>query len=63
MRPITRAEAAAALFTSAIRNGLSRSEVARLSAGLASTIQGCWDLNNSDLSATLDLLDQSLRYV
>ncbi len=61
MWPITRAQAAGALFTSAIRNGLSRSDVARLSADLASTIQGCWELNNSDLSATLDLLDQTLK--
>jgi hypothetical protein len=59
--PVTRAQAAGALFTSAIRNGVARSEVARLSAGLASTITGCWELNNSDLSATLDLLDQTLR--
>ncbi|HEU0027070.1 MAG TPA: hypothetical protein VFQ25_08135, partial [Ktedonobacterales bacterium] len=50
--PVTRAQAAGALFTSAIRNGLTRSEVAQLSAGLASTISGCWELNNSDLSET-----------
>ncbi len=61
MRPVTRAQAAGALFTSAIRNRLPRSEVARLSAGLASTIDGCWELNNSDLDTTLDLLDHTLR--
>ena len=62
MRPATRAQAAGALFTSAIRSGLSRSEVARLSASLASTVSGCWELNNSDLGATLDLLDLTLRH-
>jgi hypothetical protein len=61
MRPVTRAQAAGALFTSAIRNGLTRAEVARLSVSLATTISGCWELNNSDLRATLDLLDQTLR--
>lgn len=61
MRPVTRAEAAAALFTSAIRNGAPRSETARLSAVIAGKIRGCWELNNSEIGATLDLLDSTLR--
>ena len=62
IQPMTRAQAAGALFTSTIRNGLPRSEVARLSADLASTISGCWELNNSDLAMTLDVLEQTLRH-
>lgn len=60
IQSITRAQAAGALFTSAIRNSLPRSRVARLSADLASTISGCWEINNSDLTSTLDLLETAL---
>lgn len=61
MTPITRAQAAGALYTSSIRNRLPRAEVARLSVRLASVVRGCWELNNSDIGATLDLLDATLR--
>lgn len=58
--PITRAQAAGALFTSAIRSALPRSQVASLSASIASSIQGCWEINNSDLASALDLIEAAL---
>lgn len=60
IRPITRAQAAGALFTSSIRGALSRSVVARLSAGLATSVTGCWEVNNSDLDGTLDLMESAM---
>jgi hypothetical protein len=60
IRPATQAEAAGALFTSAIRNALPRSRVARLAVEIASEVSGCWEVNNSDLSATLDLIESAV---
>lgn len=60
IRPITRAEAAGALFTAAIRNGVPRSRVARLAADFASTVNGCWEVNNSDLAETLSLIELTI---
>lgn len=59
--PVTRATAAGALYTASIRNRAPRADVARLSVRLASAVRGCWELNNSDIGATLDLLDATLR--
>ncbi|HEX9037170.1 MAG TPA: hypothetical protein VF808_09300 [Ktedonobacterales bacterium] len=60
IQPITRAQAAGALFTSAIQSALPRSRVARLSADIATQITSSWELNNSDLTETLDLLEGQL---
>ncbi len=55
---ITQAEAAGALFASAIRTGQPRREAARVAVGMAAGAQSSWRVNNGELHDTLDLLER-----
>ena len=58
LAPISRAEAAGALFAATVRNGVE--SPARVAAAVAGAAQSCWSLNNNDLTAALDLLESTL---
>ncbi len=59
LTPLSRAEAAGALFAATIRNHAAAS-AASAAARVAGSALGCWALNNGDLSATVDLLMSTL---
>lgn len=58
LAPISRAEAAGALFAATVRNDADTP--ARVAAAVAGAAQGCWSLNNNDLTTALDLLESTL---
>jgi hypothetical protein len=55
---IIQAEAAGALYASAIRTGQPQREAARIAAGIAGGAQSSWRVNNGELHDTLDLLER-----
>ena len=59
LTPLSRAEAAGALFAATIRNHAAAS-AASAAARVAGSALGCWALNNGDLNATVDLLMSTL---
>lgn len=58
LTPISRAEAAGALFAATVRNGAHTP--AQVAAAVAGAARGCWSLNNNDLTSALDLLESTL---
>ena len=60
MAPLSRAEAAGALFAATIRNHAAVASAASSAARVAGSALGCWTLNNGDLNATIDLLMSTL---
>ncbi len=58
LAPISRAEAAGALFAATVRNGAHAP--AQVAAAVAGAAHGCWALNNNDLTSALDLLESTL---
>lgn len=58
LAPISRAEAAGALFSATVRNRVELS--ASLAAHVAGSVVSCWNLNNNDLTTALDLLESTL---
>jgi hypothetical protein len=57
MRPISQAEAAAALLGQAMANTLPRARVADVAVRAAAGARACRRLNNGDIEGALDLLD------
>jgi hypothetical protein len=55
---ITQAEAAGALYASAIRTGLPQRESARVAVSVAAGARSCWLVNNGELHDTVDLLER-----
>lgn len=58
LAPISRAEAAGALFAATVRNGADTPS--RVAAAVAGAAHSCWSLNNNDLTVALDLLESTL---
>lgn len=59
MTPLSRAEAAGALFAATIHNHAAAA-AASSAARVAGSALGCWALNNGDLTTTVDLLMSTL---
>lgn len=61
LTPLFRAQAAGALFQSAIRSRLAESQIADLAARVAATVRYCGHLNNGELSQALDLIEDACK--
>jgi hypothetical protein len=59
LTPLSQAQAAGALFAATIQTA-SAAPTARVAATVAGATVGCWELNNNDLEAALDLLTTTL---
>jgi hypothetical protein len=55
---VNRAEAAAALVSQSIGQGIARSEAVRIAVGLAAAAHTCWHVTNGDLGETTELIDR-----